>query len=103
MNKTLLICKVVGTKFYPGIKNLPFFQTGYPVLLIREPENKFDPFAVAVWNIDQTFKLGHIPKKDLGYAQIISVLLENSISLSAVVIRCEPSTIDPVSIQISLA
>jgi hypothetical protein len=110
MNKILLITPVVGTHFYNGKKNLGLFAIDKSVLLVPDPGNKYDPFAVCVGvtvadsNGEPSFlMLGHIPKKDVAYSQIIFTLLANGIKLSAVVIRCEPGTQNPVSIQISLA
>ena len=109
MNKILLFTPVVGTHFYEGKKNLGLFAIGESVMLIRDPANKYDPFAVCVGvtvfdsdGAPSFLMLGHIPKKDVAYSQIIATLLANGIKLSAVVIRCEPGTQNPVSIQISL-
>lgn len=105
MNKILLTTPVVGTHFYEGKKHLKRFQPGMPVDLIPDPANKYDPFAVKVCDgvSGEATQLGHIPKKDVAYSQIIYTLLANDIKLSAVVVRCEPGVQNPVSIQISLA
>jgi hypothetical protein len=59
---------VAGMKFhqYPRIK--PFIKEGDKVLLIPDPDNKFDPHAVKVIypRGDEFIMLGHVPmKKDL--------------------------------------
>ena len=59
---------VAGMKFhqYPRIK--PFIKEGDEVLLIPDPENKFDPHAVKIIYPcnGKLIMLGHVPmKKDL--------------------------------------
>lgn len=53
---------IVGTAFTGTpesfIAGLP---SGHDVVLIREPNNQFDPLAVAVWASGQ--KIGYVPKK----------------------------------------
>ena len=74
---------VAGMKFhqYPRVK--PFIKEGDKVLLIPDPENKFDPHAVKIIypRGDEFVMLGHVPmKKDL--SRKISELI-NSKSLDA--------------------
>jgi hypothetical protein len=103
--KILLITPVVGSHFYKGKNRLDLFPVDAPVRLIPDPTNKYDPFAVKVCDgvTDEAVQLGHIPKKDVGYSQIIATLLENGIALTARVARCEPGTVNPISIVIALA
>jgi hypothetical protein len=59
---------VAGMKFhqYPRVK--PFIKEGDEVLLVPDPENKFDPHAVKVIypHGDEFIMLGYVPmKKDL--------------------------------------
>lgn len=101
--KVLLVTAVVGTQFYEGIKNLDLFPLGSFVRLVPEPENPYDPQAIAVYsNHPAPVKLGHIPKKTVGYAQIISVLLSNGVSLTACVCEVRKTGRDPVSIAVAL-
>lgn len=47
---THLILPIVGAKFHPpALGLLNSFPIGQPLELIPEPENKFDPNAIAVW------------------------------------------------------
>jgi hypothetical protein len=59
---------VAGMKFhqYPRVK--PFIKEGDEVLLIPDPENKYDPHAVRILIVldHELIMLGHVPmKKDL--------------------------------------
>ena len=64
-------------------------KIGTPLKLVREEENKFDPYAVAIYYED--YKLGYIPRGenemickflDLGYADIFDLRVQR-ISLDA--------------------
>jgi len=49
---------LVGTQFRPrGLDIVNQMDSLHPALLVREPENKFDPNAVAVY-----VQIGYIPK-----------------------------------------
>jgi hypothetical protein len=55
---------IVGEQFYnPGIRD-PSFAPGARVLLEREPQNQFDPNAVAVWNAAGSVQAGYLPRED---------------------------------------
>jgi hypothetical protein len=57
------VYSIVGQKNY-GFTDayMPGILPGTPVVLVREPDNKFDPNAVMVW-IDGKH-VGYIPSKD---------------------------------------
>jgi len=55
---------VVGEQFYsPGIRH-PSFAPGSLLSLQREPQNQYDPNAIAVWNADRSVQAGYLPKED---------------------------------------
>jgi len=68
---------IAGFTFYDGIDVFQQLTIGAILTLKAEPENKFDPYAVAIY-FNET-KLGYIPKKkneeiskflNLGYSQL---------------------------------
>ena len=40
------------------------FRPGQELALVPEPENPYDPNAIAVWNADRTFQAGYIPANE---------------------------------------
>ena len=61
-----MFVKLVGQSF--NNPDLPRAR-GEPVLFVREPENKYDKNAVAVYNL----KHG-LPNKKIGYVQVVSMM-----------------------------
>lgn len=58
----LFACHVAGTNFRPEIAQVePQLQIGTKFRLQREPQNKFDPLAIAVYDARENL-LGYIPK-----------------------------------------
>lgn len=56
--------RVVGTGHRPkSVLQDPAFALGQPVALVREPENPYDRYAIAVWDPDRQMHLGYIQKK----------------------------------------
>lgn len=52
--------------------------------LVHEPENEYDENAIAVYaDIDETMKIGYIPKEDNEY--VLSIMEEASISVTGIV------------------
>jgi hypothetical protein len=52
---------IVGSSFYPGAPNwIAKLQPGQRLRVEREPANKYDTNACAVWVFQQ--KLGHLPR-----------------------------------------
>jgi hypothetical protein len=45
---------VAGIRYFPEADNDPSFAPGSPLRLIPEPDNAYDPNAVAVWNEEST-------------------------------------------------
>ena len=55
---------VVGEQFYvPAIEH-ESFAVGLPVTLVREPDNRFDSNAIAVFNADRSHQVGYLPRDD---------------------------------------
>jgi HIRAN domain-containing protein len=52
---------VAGIRYFPEADDDPSFAPGSPLRLIPEPDNVFDPNAVAVWNEGSTQQAGHLP------------------------------------------
>ena len=57
------ICKVVGTNHTGDAIAHDNFGPGQRVLLVREPDNPYDPNAIGVWDAEQTLRLGYIPRE----------------------------------------
>jgi hypothetical protein len=37
------------------------FAPGRPLALVPEPENEYDPYAIAVWDVDHRLQAGYVP------------------------------------------
>lgn len=53
---------IAGFTFWDGCEAFAELKVGTPLHLVREEENKFDPYAVAIYYEDT--KLGFIPRGD---------------------------------------
>ena len=78
--KHYLYCNVAGFMFWDGCEAFGELENGTELKLVREPENKYDPEAVAVYYKD--FKLGFVPSSenekisrflDMGYTDLFEV------------------------------
>lgn len=56
--------QVVGCSHYLSNLQQSCFYVGAKVLLVPEKDNKYDPNAIAVWDINKRFKIGYIPKEE---------------------------------------
>ena len=73
LNK-MILSKIVGSTFTPyGQQAIKELKEGDRLIWEREPENKYDPYAIGIYNMDQ-LKLGYIPKET---AKDISLELDN--------------------------
>jgi hypothetical protein len=52
---------VAGIRYFREADNDPSFAPGSPLRLFPEPDNAYDPNAVAVWNEESTQQAGHLP------------------------------------------
>lgn len=79
---------ITGSTFYPGatdaIARLPF---GLPLMLVREPTNKYDKNAIAVHltktvdgNLTPSHKIGHVPR---GTAEELAPLMDAGTAIKA--------------------
>ncbi len=39
------------------------FDPGRRLALVREPENEYDPNAVAIWNEERALQIGYVPRE----------------------------------------
>jgi hypothetical protein len=53
---------LAGFTYYDGIEVFSNLKIGSPLMLKAEPENKYDPSAVAIWYDDK--KLGFVPREE---------------------------------------
>lgn len=87
MNKNMLLCKVAGTSF-DGRQEVIGAMIGDELALLRpEPNNQYDPNAIAVWvvfpaeaNIESA-QIGYLPRE---VAERVAPLLEGEDLLCSV-------------------
>ncbi len=74
---------IAGFSFWEGCRAFNKLKIGTPLHLVRESDNKFDPYAVAIYYEDT--KLGFIPRgenqlvaqlMDLGYDKIFDMRVQ---------------------------
>lgn len=53
---------VAGFSYWEGCRAFLELKVGTPLKLVREADNKFDPYAVAIYY--ETYKLGFVPRGD---------------------------------------
>jgi len=59
-SRNLLDCHIAGFTYYDGLDVIGQLKLGTPVTLVSEPENPYDPNAVAIYY--EGTKLGYVPK-----------------------------------------
>jgi hypothetical protein len=59
----LKVVPVAGVSFRPEAVADGSFDPGARLALVREPENEYDPKAVAVWNEERTLQAGYVPRE----------------------------------------
>ena len=70
---------IVGSSFYPGAGNwIAKLAPGQRLRVEREPNNQYDPNAIAVYIFQQ--KLGHFPR---GFAAEVAPLMDAGKKLAA--------------------
>lgn len=70
----LLSCFVRGLQYYNSDEELQKMHEGDMVTLVREPINKFDPYAIAVYH--KSRKAGYIPASA---NEVLSNILDNDV------------------------
>ena len=56
----LMNCRIAGFSYWDGAEAFEKLKIGTPLDLVREPDNRFDPYAVAIYYGE--YKLGFIPR-----------------------------------------
>ena len=56
------VVAVAGVSFRPEAVADESFDPGARLALVSEPENEYDPNAVAVWNDERTLQAGYVPR-----------------------------------------
>ena len=64
-SRNLLDCHIAGFTYYEGLDVIGELKLGTPVTLKSEPDNPYDPGAVAIYYGET--KLGYIPKYKNSY------------------------------------
>jgi HIRAN domain-containing protein len=71
------VVPAAGVSFRPEALDDPSFDPGRRLTLVPEPENEFDPNAVAIWNEERTLQVGYVPRQDAaaldGSEQAVSI------------------------------
>lgn len=83
--------QIVGAKFYAGAMSLLSHTDEKSVVTLRrEPDNAYDPNAIAVYLEvdDSTMKVGHIPKTD---AAFLSAIMDQGTEITAAFNPCSPT------------
>jgi hypothetical protein len=87
-SRHLLDCHIAGFNYYDGLDVMEKLKLGTPVSLKVEPENPYDPNAVAVY-FEQT-KLGYVPQaKNSAVSNLL--YFGHSDILEAIINQCDPT------------
>lgn len=71
---------IAGFSYWDGVEAFESLKIGTKLTLVREPDNKFDPYAIAIYYDD--YKLGFVPRDsnhelskylEMGYGDIYDV------------------------------
>lgn len=57
----LRVVPVAGVSYRPEALIDPSFDPGRRLALVPEPDNQYDPNAVAIWNEERTLQAGYVP------------------------------------------
>jgi len=83
-SRNIIDCHIAGFNYYDGLDVINKLELGVPVTLKSEPENPYDPDAVAIYF--EGTRLGYIPQTKnsyissllyLGYSNIIEVKINS--------------------------
>jgi HIRAN domain len=77
-------CHVAGVSFRPQALPMACFETGSPLALRREPDNSFDPNAVAVYDGSGKIQVGYVPAE---LAPTITAVMHRGVQLVGYVLR----------------
>lgn len=79
MNENRIMCKVAGVTFEGRQEIIGMMHGNEIVMLIPEPENKFDPNAIAVWvafppeSGHEKAQIGYLPRE---FAALVAPMIE---------------------------
>jgi len=91
-------CNLAGFTYWDGPFVFNELKVGTPLRLVYEPDNKFDPNAVAIYYNDS--KIGYIPRD---FNELIAPFLEMGHNLFEVVIqKIDPTAHTEHQIKISI-
>jgi replicative superfamily II helicase len=97
-----IICKVVGMFYEDRYKHMYNLENGDDLILYREVENRFDPFAVEVYN-GKHDKIGYIERE---YAKFISSYLDRNYKYKCIIKKLvlpnPPNSYGSIQVQIEL-
>ncbi len=93
----LLQCPIAGYYYYDGQLIENQLNPGTPLRLQREPDNKYDSNAVAVYY--KQHKLGFIPRKD---NKVIAGMMDGGIKIDASIFNIIPYENEIQTIEIKL-
>lgn len=57
------VVAAAGVSFRPESLEDASFDPGRRLALVAEPDNEYDPNAVAIWNVDRTLQIGYVPRE----------------------------------------
>jgi hypothetical protein len=60
-DERIRVIRVAGVTFRPEALPDASFEPGRRLALVPEPDNEYDPHAVAVWNEERTLQAGYVP------------------------------------------
>lgn len=94
----LLACQIHGSHYYQCINLVESkqIQVGERLILTREPDNEYDPYAIEVYN-QKGVKLGYVPKN---HNRVIAELMDQHCAIDAVVERVNGKEWEPVRIAV---
>ncbi|HZQ80406.1 MAG TPA: HIRAN domain-containing protein [Gaiellaceae bacterium] len=62
-DERIRVVPVAGVSFRPEAVADASFDPGARLALVAEPDNEFDPNAIAIWNTDRTLQAGYVPRE----------------------------------------
>jgi len=61
-DERIRVVPVAGVSYRHDVLDDPSFDAGRRLALVPEPDNEFDPNAVAIWNEERTLQVGYVPR-----------------------------------------
>jgi hypothetical protein len=57
------VVPVAGVSYRADVLGNETFDPGHKLSLVPEPDNEFDPHAIAIWNEGRTLQVGYVPRE----------------------------------------